>query len=1385
MLKLFTAGFLVLFACAAMAQTVHQVEAGNDQISAAFDIAAPGDIIELVTDGGLYVEAGPLEIDKSITIRGPASTENKPVLRCTDSGDPVFKVTAGDAVFIIENIEIDGTDGAGSVVSKYLLRLDNGDVNGSMVVKVLDCVSHDFSDKHIKCYPDCGIDSLIVDNSIFYNGAKEGITLYSGSSSDPPAIIDYASITNSTFYGLAREAVKGQTYTETKVMIDRNTFYDIGSGGKSMVYFRDMTDVEVKNSIFVKNDADADDEFADFESDASLFHHNAVYDVVNANVRKATVSDTLHIDPEFADPDNGDFTLPATSVLLTFADDGGAIGDPRWDPDFFLPTVHMIEAGTDQINNAVDAAEDGDIIELVTSGGLYYETGSIKLADKKLTVRAQDGLVQKPVVQNDDFEESDGVFKIEAGGGLTLQGVEFFNAKHLVRVDNDSTNSVLKIDDCYGHTGKETLVKLYAGSWLDSLIITNTIFRDAGKEGIYLKEPNTFAFAHFENCTFIHTGREAIRVRDNDNAGIRINHCTFDSITYDKDYRAIYPEGVQDVEIKNTIISNKLGTHEEAVKLYGTSSIHHVNIFNSGEIQLNDNATMSDTLWVDPLYFNPAKDDYRLADNSPCRGAGDDGRALGDLRWEVSPNQFYVSLVTEGKGSLAIDPPGGWYGPGTSVTLTATPDAGWGFVGWSDNITVFPPDNPVVTITVNDNMTITAYFESLAPKFTLDVNTRGLGTVTADPGPNDNGEYEQGSAVTLTAVPGDNWDFEKWTGDVTAGDTLTNPVVVTVDSNMSVTANFMPLIPRFTLDVDVVGEGDVMLDPGPYLGKYDTLAVVRLHAMPVPGWEFAGWSGDLESTDNPDSVVMDADKNITVTFEEIMFETHAMEIDTTWDLRDAVEFANNNSYIDSLVLVTSGGLYTSTQAPDVTVMKPLTIVAGEGLEKKPIVTNSDHEGKNDDIFRVFDDFTIKGVVLDGGHPRTHGPKYGIRLRNYTADTVKTGTNITVSHCDFVDFFEEKDLKRDGHCFKIDVEVAAGVVKFENCTFTNTGYEAIRISDTEKWVTDRALDSLVVRNCTFTNIDAEAVRYYSDIDPATPDPPVLLEHITINNSATRVFYLKNSGGAVARDIIIANSRESGHGRDDDLLDVQGNEGRPSYVSHIDTFMVKPVPVKSTDGVVDTETIWGIDPMFEDAGNLNYALLPESHLYGLASDGEALGDLNWAVYEPVHVTLSIMVEGKGDVHVSPLPVGLTYDPDQTVTLTAVADSGYEFVGWSGDITSTDNPVDLTLDGPKNVVATFEEIETGIGSDIPDRYSLGRNYPNPFNPETTIKFGLKAPGHTTITVYDMLGRKVTTLVDKYMAAGRYDIRFYDVRLSSGVYFYTITSGDFKATRKMMLMK
>jgi hypothetical protein len=91
----------------------------------------------------------------------------------------------------------------------------------------------------------------------------------------------------------------------------------------------------------------------------------------------------------------------------------------------------------------------------------------------------------------------------------------------------------------------------------------------------------------------------------------------------------------------------------------------------------------------------------------------------------------------------------------------------------------------------------------------------------------------------------------------------------------------------------------------------------------------------------------------------------------------------------------------------------------------------------------------------------------------------------------------------------------------------------------------------------------------------------------------------------------------------------------------------------------------------------------------------------------------------------------------------------------------------------------------SNIPVSFRLNQNYPNPFNPSTKISFSLENPGKTTLTIYNILGQKVATLLSQELSAGTHEVNFNASNLSSGVYLYRLDSGDFTAVKKMMIMK
>jgi hypothetical protein len=114
-------------------------------------------------------------------------------------------------------------------------------------------------------------------------------------------------------------------------------------------------------------------------------------------------------------------------------------------------------------------------------------------------------------------------------------------------------------------------------------------------------------------------------------------------------------------------------------------------------------------------------------------------------------------------------------------------------------------------------------------------------------------------------------------------------------------------------------------------------------------------------------------------------------------------------------------------------------------------------------------------------------------------------------------------------------------------------------------------------------------------------------------------------------------------------------------------------------------------------------------------------------------------------------------------------------------------FTAEAPQvKALVWFEALIVGVEDELsPATYTLAQNYPNPFNPSTKIAFSVPTQGNVTLKIYNMLGQEVATLLDEVRNAGVHEVAFDGINLSSGVYFYTLTAGDFVSTKKMMLLK
>ncbi|MBJ7881500.1 InlB B-repeat-containing protein [Gelidibacter salicanalis] len=213
----------------------------------------------------------------------------------------------------------------------------------------------------------------------------------------------------------------------------------------------------------------------------------------------------------------------------------------------------------------------------------------------------------------------------------------------------------------------------------------------------------------------------------------------------------------------------------------------------------------------------------------------------------------YTLNVTAKNGSVTKNPNEENYNSGAQVVLTATPATGYEFSSWSGDAT--GSNNPL-TVTMNSNKNITANFTAIVSTFTLNV-TAVNGTVAKNP---DQQNYNDGDDVVLTATPANGYEFSSWSGDATGSN---NPLTVTMNSNKNITANFTAIVSTFTLNVTAVN-GTVAKNPDQQ--NYNNGAIVVLTATPDNGYEFTSWSGDASGTNNPLTVTMNSDKNITANF---------------------------------------------------------------------------------------------------------------------------------------------------------------------------------------------------------------------------------------------------------------------------------------------------------------------------------------------------------------------------------------------------------------------------------------------------------------------------------------------------------------------------------------
>ncbi|MBM4159961.1 MAG: T9SS type A sorting domain-containing protein, partial [Ignavibacteria bacterium] len=221
-----------------------------------------------------------------------------------------------------------------------------------------------------------------------------------------------------------------------------------------------------------------------------------------------------------------------------------------------------------------------------------------------------------------------------------------------------------------------------------------------------------------------------------------------------------------------------------------------------------------------------------------------------------------------------------------------------------------------------------------------------------------------------------------------------------------------------------------------------------------------------------------------------------------------------------------------------------------------------------------------------------------------------------------------------------------------------------------------------------------------------------------------------------------------------------------------FKAPTLPFKKTD------TLWFVTNWENWAHSQGWTPGRQSALKYTDVDGDSIYTLKFSIKGPVPAAIQYQAEYSGGTSEGG---GFDYGRFRTRYVRKVG------TVWP---TSFTFPTDTYKQDPPLLVETspygITNVETDRPQAIPTGFSLEQNYPNPFNPSTTIEYRLSNESFVTLKVFNLLGQEIAKLVsNEKKSAGTHLVGFDASNLPTGIYFYQITAGEFRATKRMTLLK
>jgi surface protein len=511
-------------------------------------------------------------------------------------------------------------------------------------------------------------------------------------------------------------------------------------------------------------------------------------------------------------------------------------------------------------------------------------------------------------------------------------------------------------------------------------------------------------------------------------------------------------------------------------------------------------------------------------------------------------------------------------------------------------------------------------------KYTLSVSAGTGGSVSTT-----GGSYEAGASVSVTATPNAEYEFTGWSNGSTD-----NPLSVTVNGNTTITANFAKV--KYALNVTIEGEGTVTEEVVSTGKDYDSGTVVQYTAVPAEGWVFSNWSGAEDSIESSITLTADASKSITATFIEIPFDTASVGEGTIQT--ELVYNQSNEATALKLTAVTPAGWrfdgwtggVESTEMEVEVALDLAEAVTATFIQVYDLTVTIEGEGE------VTEEIVVEeaGKTYDTGTnvKLTAVPAEGWRFDKWTGAIESSEIEVTLT----VD--EAK-------------EVTATFVKIYDLTVNTVGEGTI----TEEIVTTTGKTTSYDTGVTvqLTAEPAEGWRFEGWTGTVESTESVVQVEMSEAREVTATFI----------KIYDLNVTVVGEGE-----------------------VIEEIVVEETGKTYDTGTTVKLTATPAEGwrfGGWSGAITStDSTTTVLVDEAKEITATFIQVYD-----LNITIEGEGEVTEEEVAsTSKAYDAGSNVKLTAVPAEGYVFSSWSGDITSTDNPVTVSVDGQKAITATFIE-------------------------------------------------------------------------------------------------